>query len=96
MEAELKGLKKIGTGGELTTRLKYQITSVNGDSEQKTIREFVDNYLLSIDSNALRQYMSSITPDLDLNLNFNLSDGTEVKNLSLPFELDFFFPGSRS
>lgn len=95
MEAELKGLKKNGLGGELTTRLKYQITSVNGDYEQKTIREFVDSYLLSIDSNALRQYIAEITPDLDLKLNFNLSDGTEVKDLSLPFELDFFFPGSR-
>jgi hypothetical protein len=95
IDAEVKGLKKIGNGGELTTRLKYQILSVNGDYEQKTIREFVDNYLLSIDSNALRQYISSITPDLNLNLNFTLSDGTEVKDLSLPFELDFFFPGSR-
>ena len=95
IDAEIKGLKKIGSGGELTTRLKYQILSINGDYEQKTIREFVDNYLLSIDSNALRQYMSSITPDLNLNLNFTLSDGSEVKDLPLPFELDFFFPGSR-
>jgi len=95
MDAEVKGLKKTGISGELTTRLKYQILSVNGDYEQKTVREFVDNYLLSIDSNALRQHMSVITPDLDLKINFTLSDGTEIKDLSLPFELDFFFPGSR-
>jgi len=95
MEAELKGLKKIGTGGELTTRLKYQILSVNGDYEQKTVREFVDNYLLSIDANAFRNYISEITPDLNLKVSFTLSDGTEVKDISLPFELDFFFPGSR-
>ncbi len=95
IDAEIKGLKKLGTGGELTTRLKHQILSVNGDYETKTIREFVDNYLLAIDSNALRQYIAEITPDLDLKINFTLSDGTEVKDLSLPFELDFFFPGSR-
>lgn len=95
IDAEIKGLKKIGSGGELTTRLKHQILSVNGDYEQKTIREFVDTYLLSIDSNALRQYIAEITPDLDLKINFTLSDGTEVKDLSLPFELEFFFPGSR-
>ena len=95
IDAEIKGLKKIGSGGELTTRLKHQILSVNGDYEQKTIREFVDNYLLSIDSNAFRQHIAEITPDLDLKINFTLSDGTEVKDLSLPFELDFFFPGSR-
>jgi len=95
IDSELKGLKKIGTGGELTTRLKYQILSVNGDYEQKTIREFVDNYLLSIDANAFRNYISEITPDLDLKVSFTLSDGTEVKDISMPFELDFFFPGSR-
>lgn len=95
IDAEVKGLKKIGTGGELTTRLKHQILSVNGDYEQKTIREFVDNYLLSIDANAFRQHIAEITPDLDLKINFTLSDGTEVKDLNLPFELDFFFPGSR-
>lgn len=95
IDAEIKGLKKIGSGGELTTRLKHQILSVNGDYEQKTIREFVDNYLLSIDANAFRQYIAEITPDLDLKINFTLSDGTEVKDLNLPFELDFFFPGSR-
>lgn len=95
MDAELKGLKKIGTGGELTTRLKHQILSVNGDYEPKTIREFVDNYLLSIDSNAFRQHVAEITPDLDLKVNFTLSDGTEIKDVQMPFELDFFFPGSR-
>ena len=95
IDAEIKGMKKLGNVGELTTRLKHQILSVNNDYETKTIREFVDNYLLSIDANAFRQYVSEITPDLNLKLNFTLSDGTEVKDLSMPFELDFFFPGSR-
>jgi predicted component of type VI protein secretion system len=88
-------MKKLGNVGELTTRLKHQILSVNSDYDIKTIREFVDNYLLSIDANAFRQHVSEITPDLNLKLNFTLSDGTEVKDLSMPFELDFFFPGSR-
>jgi hypothetical protein len=95
IDAEIKGMKKLGNVGELTTRLKHQILSVNNDYDTKTIREFVDNYLLSIDANAFRQHVSEITPDLDLKLNFTLSDGTEVKDLSMPFELDFFFPGSR-
>ena len=95
IDAEIKGMKKLGNVGELTTRLKHQILSVNSDYDIKTIREFVDNYLLSIDANAFRQHVSEITPDLNLKLNFTLSDGTEVKDLSMPFELDFFFPGSR-
>ena len=31
------------------------ITSVDGDREKKTIREFVDNYLLAKDARALRE-----------------------------------------
>jgi len=40
IEAEIKGLKKINKNSspELTTRLKHLITSVNGDSTEKTIR----------------------------------------------------------
>ena len=44
---EVRSLKKIRKDADATisTRLKYMITSVGGDSEQKTIRNFVDNYL---------------------------------------------------
>jgi hypothetical protein len=95
IEAEIKGMKKIGGVGELTTRLKHQILSVNGDYEQKTVREFVDNYFLSIDADAFRQFLTQIIPDLDMRINFTLNDGTEIKDMQMPFELDFFFPGSR-
>ena len=45
IERELKGLKKINKNAspEATTRLKYTITSVNGETETKAVREFVDN-----------------------------------------------------
>jgi hypothetical protein len=33
------------------------ILSVNGDTEKKTIRDFVDNYCLAKDSRALREYI---------------------------------------
>jgi hypothetical protein len=70
IEQELKGLKKINPNGspELSTRLKYIITSVNGDREKKTIREFVDNELLARDSRALRQEVKRISPDIDLTI----------------------------
>lgn len=95
IEQEIKGFKKATNlqAGELTTRLKHQITSVNGDYEQKTIRDFVDNYLLAKDSNPLRAYIASISPDIDLTINFTLSSGREVDQ-SLPLTAEFFFPGS--
>jgi hypothetical protein len=95
IDQEIKGFKKATNiqAGELTTRLKHQILSVNGDYEQKSVRDFVDNYLLAKDSNALRSYIASISPDIDLKVNFTLSSGREVEQ-SLPLTAEFFFPGS--
>lgn len=68
IEQELKGLKKINkdSSAELSTRLKYIITSVNGDEDPRNIRSFVDNALLARDARALRQYISKIQPDIDM------------------------------
>jgi len=89
IDAEIKGLKKINKNlsPELTTRLKYIITSVNGDKEDKTIRDFVDNHLLARDSKALRDYIKKIQPDV--NLSFTDNSGAEV---AIPINLSFFWP----
>jgi hypothetical protein len=86
---EIEGLKKINKDAspELSTRLKYMITSVNGDRELKTIREFVDNYLLARDSRALREYIRQVQPDVDLT--FTTNDGEEA---IIPINLNFFWP----
>ena len=59
IDREIAGLKKINkeASPELTTRLKQAILSVDGDTEKKTIREFVDNYLLAKDSRAFREHI---------------------------------------
>ena len=52
IEAEIKGLQKINPNAttDVTTRLKYMITSVAGTRETKVIREFVDKHLLARDA----------------------------------------------
>ena len=89
VEQELKGLKKINPNGspELSTRLKYIITSVNGDSDRKTVREFVDNELLARDSRALRQEIKRISPDIDLTIK-----GDDGEDIAVPISLNFFWP----
>jgi hypothetical protein len=89
IDAELAGLKKINkdSSPELSTRLKYLITSVNGDREAKTIREFVDNHLLARDSRLLREYIRNVQPDVDLT--FTTTSGEEV---AIPVNLSFFWP----
>jgi hypothetical protein len=87
---ELEGLKKINKDAspELSTRLKYIITSVEGRRDKKDIREFVDNYLLAQDSRALREYIREIQPDVDLT--FFPSNGSTRVNI--PVGISFFWP----
>lgn len=87
---ELEGLKKINkdSSPELTTRLKYLITSVSGERDKKDIREFIDNYLLAMDSRALREYIKEIQPDVDLTF-FPDSYGSGV---NIPIGVNFFWP----
>ncbi len=94
IDAEIKGMKKIANSdiGQLTTRLKHQITSVNGDYSTKTIREFIDDgYLLARDAVALRQDMAKNTPDIDTKVTFMVNTGEEVTT-DLPLGASFFFP----
>jgi hypothetical protein len=90
ISAELEGLKKINKNisPELSTRLKYMITSVNGDRETKTIRYFVDNALLARDSKSLRDYIKQVQPDVDLT--FFPPDGED--RINIPVGLSFFWP----
>jgi hypothetical protein len=87
---ELEGLKKINkdTSPELSTRLKYLITSVNGDYERKSVREFVDGYLLAQDSRALREYIKEVQPDVDLTF---FPDGSDNR-INIPVGVSFFWP----
>ncbi len=70
IEAEIKGLKKVNPNSttDITTRLKYMITSINGSREQKEIRNFVDGFLLAPDARALREYYAKIQPDIEIEL----------------------------
>jgi hypothetical protein len=87
---ELEGLKKINkdSSPELSTRLKYIITSVEGKTEKKDVRAFVDNYLLAKDSRALREYIKELQPDVDMS--YFPSDGSNRFNI--PIGISFFWP----
>jgi len=93
IEREIKGLQKINkeTSPESSTRLKYLITSVDGDREKKTIREFVDTYLLARDSRSLREEIKRIAPDV--NLIYTGEDDEE--DIVIPINLNFFWPDAR-
>lgn len=93
IEREIAGLKKLNKDNvtSSTSRLKHLITSVNGSTEQKDIREFVDNYLLAKDARALREEYTRINPDIDLTI---YPEGIE-EGVDLPITLNFFWPDAR-
>ena len=98
---EVKALKKnfktrgyAGVDAQLSTRLKHMIIAVDGDSTQKTIREFVDNQFLSRDTRAFREQIKKVSPDIDMTFTF-VSDITgQEQEMSIPLGVNFFWPGA--
>lgn len=97
IEAELKGLKKIenrtGISQEMTTRLKYLITSIDGDTSKGAIRSFVDTECLALDSRALRAEIERLQPDVDMSFVYTCSNcGYEDVDMEIPLTAGFFWP----
>jgi len=90
---EIKGLQKIykDTNPELTTRLKHIILSVDGDVESRTIRQFVDNNLLARDARSFREYVRSVTPEIEIKFDYEGYNGVE-EGATVPIGLNFFWP----
>jgi len=93
IDAEIKGIQKINKSSspEISTRMKYLITSVEGDTSGKTIRDFVDNYLLARDAKALRDHIVKIQPDIELKATIT-NEYDELEEIDVPISLNFFFP----
>ncbi len=95
IDREIEGLKKINpqSVATITTRLKHLLTSVNGDRELTTIRNFADN-MLARDVKALRDHINKITPDINLKVNAVKENGDVVEGIELPIGISFFWPES--
>ena len=91
----LKDYQKVeeltGVSSELTTRLKYQIQSVDGNNDQKVIDNFVDNEFLALDTRAYRKYVSELTPDVDMTFEYTSQQGKK-HTIDIPLGIEFFWP----
>jgi len=88
---QLSNLKKIGQSAEVTTRLKHVITSVNGETSNSIINNFVDN-MLSKESLILRNEVTRINPDIDLKQEVEMEG--ESTEMAIPMTVEFFWPKS--
>ena len=97
IDSELKGLEKIsratGIQSQLTTRLKYQILSVDGETNKKFIHNFVDNEFLALDTKEFRNYHNSIQPDIVFEQEYTSELG-ESHTVNIPIGIRFFWPES--
>lgn len=92
IDDDIKANMKLNISSNITSKLKHSILAVNGDASQKTIRTFVDEYMLSTDSRALREYTREITPGLDMRFTFVGSDGYIEEGVEIPIGFSFFYP----
>ena len=87
---DLQASKKLGSvSPELTTRLRYMITSVEGDESQSAISNIAVN-MLARDSMYLRGEMKKITPDIELEQEIEI--GGDAVKVDIPMTVGFFWP----
>lgn len=96
IDAEMKALAKFSgdkaNTPEITTRLKYTIKAIDGDSDRLRIKNFVDTSLTAKDSLALRRYVREVTPDMDMNFGFTCPECGHQTKMSVPLGANFFWP----
>lgn len=77
---------------DVTTRLKYMIQSVDGNSDRGYITKWVQNEFLALDTKAFRKYVKDLSPDMDLTFEFTSELTGETEALDIPFGIGFFYP----
>jgi hypothetical protein len=95
VEAEIKVNNKLKlSNSDLTSRLKYIITSVDGNSDKSYIRKFIDEELLSKDSFEFRKHIKEITPAIDMGYTFTCQHCNSDERITVPMTAQFFWPDS--
>jgi len=94
---DIQAMQRLSKGGDIasqdvSTRLRYMIQEVDGNTDRGFINNFVKNNLLARDSRALRNYVREISPDLDLTFQFTSDITGETEALDIPFGAGFFYP----
>ena len=91
---EIEQIKKIGTEviPELTTRLRYIITAVDGNTDKNVINNTVQN-MLARDSFFLRSELLRVSPDIDMVT--EVEAGGETVKVDIPMTANFFWPSSQ-
>jgi len=80
---------------EITTRLSYVIIDFNGETSQQKIFRMISDEMPSVDSKAFREHLANITPGINTNVDFNCSECGHQQSITLPMDVNFFWPTNR-
>ena len=94
VKSQLKITKASGIDREFSTRMKYLITSVDGNDDRQFINNFVDNELFAQDSRFVRDQIKQKTPDMDMSFVFTSNVTGESEVMDIPMDVSFFWPKS--
>jgi hypothetical protein len=96
INAEIVALNRLSKGEtasqDISTRFRYMIQEIDGNTDRGFINNFVKNNLLARDSKALREYVKTISPDMNFNYEFTSDITGETEALDIPFGVGFFYP----
>ena len=89
---EIDALRKISeVESESTIRLRYMITSVNGNRDPKAIRELSEAMIIR-DVRALRERIRQVSPDVDFDLAVPCTSCDHQIKVRMPVGANFFWP----
>lgn len=92
IEKDIAALEKINKDvkSDITTRLRYMIKAVDGNSDLAHINKYINN-MLARDSKSLRDYYKKVSPDMDMTFKYTHDNG-EVEEAPISLGVNFFWP----
>lgn len=96
IDKDLQALEKLDkdNASDITTRLRYMIIAVDGNTDIGAIGKFINKFQAR-DSKAFRTYVKSISPDVDMNIEYVHEDG-EKEVVPITMGVGFFWPSDKS
>lgn len=97
IESEIKMLKKnFNTNdSEISTRLSHMIISYGGETNRQAIKKKIINEMPTRDSLELRSHISNLFPSVDDKVLFECQACGYSDAITLPMDVNFFWPSSR-
>ena len=89
-------MKKIQPDIDYSNSFKFKrmITSIDGDTTQSVINDFVDNKFLAIDSLEFRKHLNKVTPGVDMNYPYICPHCSHTQEVVVPLGTGFFWPNA--